>query len=138
MSKDSKTRKKEKSAKPQKAKKVIPLPINIIGWFGIALSATYLIWSIVNIILSIMDHTYADLGQNIVILIYGLPILVMSTGFRNMQKWSWYGLVIILVFVVIWTAITLESIYGAIWGILALAALIGIFTPSVRKHYITH
>jgi hypothetical protein len=119
----------------QKEKKERPLQISIIGWFGIALSLTYLIWGSVNIILSIMDRTFGTTAQDFIILAYGLPILAISVAFFNMKKWGWYGLSAVLLFVVVWTVMTLDSIYGIIWGVLALAALIAIFTSSVRKHY---
>ncbi len=121
--------------KGKKMKKDIPVQINIIGWFGIALSLTYIIWSVVSIILSILDRTYASFGENLIILIYGTPILILSSGFRNKQRWGWYGLAVVLGFVVIWSLFTFKDIYGLIWGILALGALIGIFLPSVREHY---
>ncbi len=132
MTKSSKTTNKNKEV----ASKPIPLPINIIGWYGIVFSLTFLIMGTVNIVLSIMDRTYANMGENFIILLYGIPVLIMSIGFRNMQKWGWYGLGAVLGLVIIMSLFSLGNIYGIIWGILSLAALIGLFSPSVRKHYL--
>jgi hypothetical protein len=112
-----------------------PLPINIIAWFGICLAATYLLYGIISTVLTILDRSYKDIDQNIIIIFYGLPIMVLSIGFKNLQKWGWVGYLCVLIFATVWSAFHLFDIYGIILGILSLAALIGILLPSVRKHY---
>jgi len=114
-----------------------PLQINIIAWFGIGLAVTYLLYGIISTILSILDRTYKDIDQNIVIIFYGLPVLILSIGFKNLQKWGWIGYLCVLLFVTIWSAFHLFDIYGIVLGILSLLALSGILMPSVRKHYFT-
>ena len=46
----------------------IPKPIKIIGWFGIILACTYLLWGVVGGILSILDRTYKDIDKNLIII----------------------------------------------------------------------
>jgi hypothetical protein len=112
-----------------------PLPILIIGWFGVILSATYLLYGIIGTVLTILDRTYKDIDRNIVMIMYGIPILVVSMGFKDLQKWGWYGLLIVMGLVILWSAFHLSDVYESIWGALALLAVLGILTPSVRKHY---
>jgi len=133
MSKESSTHPKKKdnvsiSEKP-------PLEINILFWFGVVLAATYLIWGSISIILSILDRTYKDFGQNFIILIYGFIIFTAATGFRNKKTWGWYAFLAVLLFVAGWSVFSYTDVYGIIWGILALLALVGILMPQVRKHY---
>ncbi|MFH2037532.1 MAG: hypothetical protein ABIJ45_14115 [Candidatus Zixiibacteriota bacterium] len=132
----TKTKNSTKTAK-EKSEKPRPLPINIISWFGIVFSLTFLIMGTVNIILSIMDRTYAEMDKNFIILLYGIPVLLISIGFRNMQKWGWYGLGGIFILIIVLSLFSLDNIYGIVLGILSLAALIGLFLPSVKKHYLT-
>ncbi len=112
-----------------------PLQINIIAWFGICLAATYLLYGIISTVLTILDRSYKDVDQNIIIIFYGLPIMILSIGFMNLQKWGWVGYLILLIFITVWSAFHLYDIYGIILGVLSLLALIGILLPSVRKHY---
>lgn len=118
-----------------KEKKQTSLQIKIIGWFGVVFASTYLILGAINIVLSILDRTYSNIDRNSIILLEGLPILILSLGFKNGQRWGWIGLSIILAFVVVWTVFKYEDVYGAIWGVLSLIALISILMPSVRKRY---
>jgi len=112
-----------------------PLPVKIIGWFGIILSITYLSYGIISIILSILDRTYQDVDKNIVIIIYGLAIVILSVAFKNLQKWGWIGLMVILAFFIIWAVAAGQDVYGYITGVLCLLALAGMLHPGVRKHY---
>nr|MBN2277014.1 hypothetical protein [candidate division Zixibacteria bacterium] len=129
--------KKTGAAKPEPHPKTEkpPLEINIIFWFGAVLAATYLIWGSISIILSILDRTYKDFQQNLVILVYGFIVLTMAIGFRNKRLWGWYGLLAVMSFVVVWSAFKYTDIYGIIWGLLAIFGLVGILLPQVRKHY---
>lgn len=121
-----------------KEKAVAPLQIKIIGWYGIVLACTYLIWGVVSIILSILDRTYKDIDQNFLILIYGLIVLTFSTGFKNVQKWGWMGYLVVLAFMVVWTVFRYTDFYGILWGVLSLIALVAILSPPVRKHFISN
>jgi len=113
-----------------------PTAVKVIGWFGIIFACTYLLWGVVGGILSILDRTYKDIDQNIVFIMYGVIIIIVSIAFKNMKKWGWYGLTLLLAFFIIWTLFSYVDIYGIIWGILSLAALIGILSSPVRKHYL--
>lgn len=113
----------------------IPMQIKILSWFGIIFGSMYLLYSVVNIILSFLDRTQGDLGANVLILIYGLPVVIFSTGFMNKQKWGWIGYTAILGIIVILTAFGKLDVYGIILGLLSLAAFVWILTPSVRKLY---
>ena len=112
-----------------------PIQIKILAWFGIIFGSTFLLYSVVNIILSFLDRTQGDVGNNIFFLIYGLPIVIFSTGFMNKRKWGWIGYSAILVIIVILTALGNQDIYGIIIGVLSLIALVWILTPSLRKLY---
>ncbi len=113
----------------------LPVQIKILSWFGIIFGSMYLLYSVVNIILSFLDRTQGDFGSNILFLLYGLPIVIFSTGFRNKQKWGWIGYTAILGLIVILTALGTIDVYGIILGLLSLLALVWILTPSVRKLY---
>ena len=124
---------KEKT--PEASRKKAPLEVNILGWFGIILACTYLLWGIVSIVLSILDRTYKNIEQNIAILLYGLIIMTFSVAFRGELKWGWFGYFAVLLFMVVWSVFTYSDVYGIVWGVLSLVALVGILSPPVRKHY---
>ncbi len=113
----------------------VPLQIRIIGWFGIILGSMYLIYSIVNIILSFLDRTQGDFLNNFLILIYGIPIVAFSAGFLNRQKWGWIGFTLILAIIIVLSIIGNKDLYGIILGLLSATALVWILTPSIRKQY---
>jgi len=113
----------------------IPTPIKILGWFGIIIGAMYLIYGIVSIVLSFLDRTYADFEQNVIILIYGIPIMAVSVGFKNLQKWGWIGYTAVLALIVLLSIFGHKDAYGIVLGVLSMAALVWILTPAVRKHY---
>lgn len=113
----------------------VPRQIKILAWFGIIFGSMYLLYSVVNIILSFLDRTQGDLGSNIIILIYGLPVVIFSTGFMNKHKWGWIGYTAILGIIVIFSAFGTKDLYGLILGLLSLSAFVWILTPSVRKLY---
>jgi len=119
----------------EKVSQDIPLQIRILAWFGIIFGSMYLLYSVVNIVLSFLDRTHGEFGNNILFLIYGLPVVIFSTGFMNKQKWGWIGYTAVLGIIVILTAFGIKDIYGIILGLLSMAALVWILTPSVRKLY---
>ena len=113
----------------------IPIQVKILSWFGIIFGSTFLLYSVVNIILSFLDRTQGELGTNILILLYGLPVIIFSTGFMNKQKWGWIGYTLVLIIIALLSAFGIKDVYGIIIGLMSVAALIWIMTPSVRKLY---
>lgn len=113
----------------------LPLQIKILSWFGIIFGSMYLIYSVVNIILSFLDRTQENLGGNFLILIYGIPIVAVSVAFMHKQKWGWFGYTLFLGLIILLSALGTKDLYGYIIGGLSLIAFIWVLTPSVRKHY---
>ncbi|MCP4703474.1 MAG: hypothetical protein GY865_02595 [candidate division Zixibacteria bacterium] len=109
--------------------------INRLAISGIILGCTFLLYSVVNIILSFLDKTQQNIGDDMIFLIYGLIIVTTCTAFMKRQKWGWIGYTAILGLIVILTALGTIDIYGIILGLLSLLALVWILTPSVRKLY---
>ena len=118
-----------------KEKDQIPLHIKILGWYGIVFGLMYLVYSVVSVILAILDRSYADIGNNIVIGLYGIPIMVCSIGFKNIQRWGWIGYAVILLIVAAWSFISMVDAYSVTVGIISTVVLLQLFIPSVRKQY---
>ena len=118
-----------------KEKDNIPLGIKALGWYGIVFGCMYILVSVVSIILSILDRSYKDIDKNLIIGLYGVPILVFSLGFKKLQKWGWIGYTIIIAAVVILATFTYKDVYGIVIGILSLIVLALLLLPSVRRHY---
>jgi hypothetical protein len=112
-----------------------PLGIKILGWYGIIFGLMYIIVGVVSIVLSVLDRTYKDMGSNVIIGLYGLPILIFSLAFKDQKKWGWTGYSIVLALVIIFAILNHRDIYGTAVGALSLLALAGLFLPSIRKHY---
>ncbi|SYZ73290.1 membrane hypothetical protein [Candidatus Zixiibacteriota bacterium] len=112
-----------------------PLGIKILGWYGIIFGLMYVIVGIVNIVLSILDRTYKDMGQNFIVGLYGVPILIFSTAFKDLKKWGWTGYSILLAGVIIMSILNHKDAYGTVVGALSLVVLAGLFLPAIRKHY---
>jgi len=111
------------------------LLVTILGWYGVILSCTYLIWGIVSMVLSILDRTYKDFSQNIIIICYGLIILIFSLAFKGGQKWGWIGFFIVLLFAVVWSIFRYTDAYGIVWGVLSLVALVGVLLSPIRRQF---
>ena len=118
-----------------KEKDNISLGIKALGWYGIVFGSMYIMVSVVSIILSILDRSYKDIDKNLIIGLYGVPILAFSLGFKKLQKWGWIGYTLFLAFIVVWSIFTYKDIYGIVVGILCLIVLALLLLPSVRRHY---
>lgn len=118
-----------------KEKDNIPVGIKALGWFGIIFGCMYILVSVVSIILSILDRSYKDIDKNLIIGLYGVPILAFSLGFKKLQKWGWIGYTLFLAFIVVWSLFTYKDIYGIVVGLLSFFVLVMLLLPSVRSHY---
>jgi O-antigen ligase len=112
-----------------------PLAIRILAWYGIIFSVTYFLVSVVSVVLSILDRTYKDIDKNFLIGLYGIPILIISLGFKSGQKWGWFGYSIFLIIVIVWSVLKYQDIYGIIIGLLSLIVLAGILAKPVRQRF---
>ncbi len=113
------------------------LPIKILGGFGIVIAVMFFLVGGVNSVLSILDRTYNDFMENILIGLMGVPMLAVSLGLKNLQRWAWYGYTALAALWVIWTVFNYRDINGIIVGVFFVAALIWSLTPAVRKHFFT-
>ncbi|MBN2227864.1 MAG: hypothetical protein JW763_10945 [candidate division Zixibacteria bacterium] len=112
-----------------------PTSIKILGGFGIVIAVMFFLVGGVNSVLSILDRTYSNFMENILIGLMGVPMLAVSLGLKNLQRWGWYGYTALAVLWVIWTLFHYQDINGIIVGIFFAAALIWSLTPEVRKHF---
>jgi len=115
----------------------IPLPIKILSGFGIVIAVMFFLVGGVNSILSILDRTYDNFMDNILIGLMGIPMLAVSLGLKNLQRWGWYGYSALTALWIIWTVFNYQDINGIIVGICFAAALTWSLTPAVRKHFFT-
>lgn len=116
-------------------KEPIPLIIKILAWYGILFGCTYIIYGIVSIVLGILDRNYSTIGTDLLMSFYGIPILVAALGFKNNQRWGWIAYASLLLLVVLIAFVSRTDSNGIILGIVTLAALVGLMSPGVRKHY---
>jgi len=100
------------------------------------LGIMYSIYSVVSIVLSFLDRTYADVETNFLFLIIGIIFITISTAFKNRQKWGWFGYTLLLLLVVILSIPNID-IYKTILAVFALATMVFTFLPSIRKLYFT-
>jgi hypothetical protein len=118
-------------------KEVPPKETQKINWIaapGMIIGIMYLLYSVISIVLSFLDRTYADVGMNTLFMIIGIIFITFSTAFKNRQKWGWYGYTLLLLLVVILSIPNID-IYKAILAIFALGTMVFTFLPSVRKLY---
>ncbi len=118
-------------------KKVPPQETQAINWIaapGMIIGIMYLLYSIISIVLSFLDRTYADIGMNMLFMIIGIIFVTFSTAFKNRQKWGWFGYTILLFLVVILSIPNID-IYKTILAIFALGTMVFTFLPSIRKLY---
>ncbi|MCX6826350.1 MAG: hypothetical protein NTV06_03635 [candidate division Zixibacteria bacterium] len=120
-----------------KEKEKPPLAIRILAWYGMAFGAMYILYSVVNIILAIMDRTYSNIGTNFVFGLCGIPILLFSLALRDQKRWGWVGYLVVFLLVIIISIWGHKDIYDMITGLTALAALVGLFLPSVRERFVS-
>jgi hypothetical protein len=110
--------------------------INWIAAPGIILGIMYSIYSVVSIVLSFLDRTYADIETNFLFLIIGIIFITISSAFKNRQKWGWFGYTLLLLLIIILSIPNID-IYKSILAIFALATMVFTFLPSIRKLYFT-
>ncbi len=108
--------------------------INRLSITGIILSLMYLIYSVIGIILSMLDRTYADIETNFVFLIIGIIFIVVSVAFKQQQKWGWFGYILLLTLVILQSFRSMD-LYMFVLAFGALITIIGATSSSVRKLY---
>jgi len=64
-------------------------------WYAYVLSAMFLLYGGVKIVLSFLDRTYADVGASFIFLIIGVVVVSIALAFRDQKNWGWYGLLAI-------------------------------------------
>jgi hypothetical protein len=68
------------------------LTFTIAKWYGYVLSAMFLLYGGVKIVLSFLDRTYAEMTSSIFFLIIGVMLISISFAYRDRKVWGWYGL----------------------------------------------
>jgi hypothetical protein len=63
----------------------------IAKWYGYVLSATFLLYGGVKIVLSFLDRTYADMASSAFFLILGIMLISVAFAYRDRKAWAWYG-----------------------------------------------
>ncbi len=67
----------------------------IAKWYAYVLSATFLLYGGVKIVLSFLDRTYADIGASFIFLVIGVVVVSVALAFRDLKSWGWYGLLVV-------------------------------------------
>ena len=85
------------------------------------------------IVLSFLDRNYTDILTPIIFVALGLVLLIVAYGFRDRKQFGWYGEVGLNALVVLGSLFSLKEFGAVAVLILAVIALILLFTPSTRS-----
>ncbi len=111
-----------------------PLTVKLSVWWGYIISAMYVLYGGVSIILSILDRQYGDMGKPIIFLVLGLLLTMVALAFRDAKQWGWYGLVTINGAVIVLALISLTHIESIVLLVLAVLALVALFAPATKGY----
>ncbi len=113
-----------------------PLTVKLSVWWGYIISAMYVLYGGVSIILSILDRQYGDMGKPIIFLVLGLLLTMVALAFRDKKQWGWYGMVTINGAVIVLALISLTHIESIVLLALAALALAALFAPATKGYIV--
>lgn len=109
-----------------------PLTFIVAKWYGYILSATFLLYGGVKIVLSFLDRTYADMGASFLFLIVGVVLISTSFAFRDCKAWGWYGLLALNGLVAVGSIFQLKYSESIVLLVLSVGAMALLFAPSTK------
>jgi len=112
-----------------------PLTFKIANWYGIVFSAMFLLYGGVKVILSVLDHTYQNMGQPIVFALIGMVLFSFVLAYWELKAWGWYGLVGINGLVIVLALFNFSHYENLVLIVLSGIALFALLSPRT-KHYL--
>ncbi len=109
-----------------------PITFKLALWWGYILSAMYILYGGVSIVLAFLDRNYKDMKAPVLFVAIGILVLVFSYAFRDRKMYGWYGLLVVNCAVILLSIFTLK-LYGAVAIlVLAVGAVVTLFAGSTR------
>jgi len=118
----------------QPRKESHPATFTAAKWWGYVLSAIFLIYGGVKVVLSILDRNYDAMTTPIVFAAIGAIILIIAYAFRDKKKWGWMGLIGVNGLVVILAVIDFGHVENIILLVISAGALYALFAPQTKEH----
>lgn len=124
--------------------KKAPLTFNIASWYGFFIAVVFLVYGGVKIVLGFMDNNFENLPQLVMFTVIGIILVTIAAGFRQFQKWGWYGLIGLncllilgslydIIFAAAGSSLVVENIVLIILSAVALYALFSSATKNYLK-----
>jgi hypothetical protein len=110
-----------------------PLAYTITKWYAFILTAMYLLYGGVKLILAMLDRNYTDVNNPTLSFVVGIVLAIISYGFNIRKSWGWYGLVTVNGLIVLLAIFKLTQIDNVILLFLSLIVLACLFAAQTRK-----
>jgi len=115
-------------------KKECPLYFKLSYWWAFGLSAVFLIYSGVKIILSFLDHKYDNTIPLIMFGLIGLILLFMARAYKDLKPWGWYGQIVINGLIILLGVIGYHQYENIILLVLATGVLLALFSSQTKAY----
>ncbi|MEA2030068.1 MAG: hypothetical protein U9N55_00520 [candidate division Zixibacteria bacterium] len=115
-------------------KKECPLSFKLGYWWAFGLSAVFLIYSGVKIILSFLDHNYDNTIPLIMFGLIGLILLFMAYAYKGLKTWGWYGQIVINGLIILLGIIGYHQYENIILLVLATGVLSALFSSQTKTY----
>ena len=110
-----------------------PLLFLLVKWYGYVLAGMFLLYGGVQMILGVLDRTYARFDEYFFFLVLGGIIAGVVTAFRDGRPWGWIGLVVLNFLVLLLGVFHLNSWEQVVLLVLSAGALGALYTRPVRS-----
>jgi len=111
-----------------------PILFKLAGGYAMVFATIFILYGGVSVVLGFLDRKYNELGDPVMILVYGLLLLIPAMAFREQKIWGYWGLVIVNAAVAVDAAIDYGHYENLIILVFSLAVLTALFVPSTRQY----
>lgn len=115
-----------------------PITVTLASVYAFVFAAFFLLYGGVKVVLSFLDHSYGDLAQPIIFVVFGLILLAPAFAFREVKQWGYWGLVVVNAAVVILAAIGYQQYENLVVLVFSGAALYALFAPATKEWMTKH
>lgn len=115
-----------------------PITVTLASVYAFVFAAFFLLYGVVKVVLSFLDHSYDDLAQPIIFVVFGLILLAPAFAFREVKRWGFWGLVVINAAVVILAAIDYQQYENLVVLVLSGVALYLLFAKPTTEWLTKH
>jgi hypothetical protein len=109
-----------------------PWTFSAVKWYGYVISACFLLYGGVNIILGVLDRDYTKTPDSLLFLVIGVVLVSICIAYRDRKQWGWYGLLAVNGLIVVRAAIGFSEPLNLVFLFLSILAIGLLVSPKTK------